>query len=75
MVVPEQVAMVETDVKEAQLQAREIDAQKRKLDPDFKGAFHEKKMAMKLRNLKPVEKSKNADRKKPKTTRGKKFKN
>ncbi len=72
--VPEQVMMVETDYKEAQLQAREIDAQKRKLDPDFKGAFHEKKMAMKLKNIKPAEKSKNANRKKPQTTRGKKIK-
>ena len=41
--IPEGVFIEETPYQEKQDQAREIDLQKRKEDPDFKGAFHEKK--------------------------------
>ena len=40
---PEVVFIEETPYEERQDQNREIDLQKRKEDPDFKGAFHEKK--------------------------------
>ncbi|MDQ8003256.1 MAG: DEAD/DEAH box helicase [Pedobacter sp.] len=40
---PAEVFIEETPYEEKQLIAREIDAQKRKENPDFKGAFHEKK--------------------------------
>ncbi len=40
---PEDVFVEETPYDEKQAIAREIDMQKRKDDPDFKGAFHEKK--------------------------------
>jgi len=42
---PEEVFVEETPYEERQYIAREIDTQKRKDDPDFKGAFHEKKHA------------------------------
>jgi ATP-dependent RNA helicase RhlE len=41
--IPEGVFIEETPYEERQEQAKEIDLQKRKEDPDFKGAFHEKK--------------------------------
>ncbi|HLT88585.1 MAG TPA: DEAD/DEAH box helicase [Sphingobacterium sp.] len=41
--IPEEVFIEKTDFNEKQDIAREIDNQKRKEDPDFKGAFHEKK--------------------------------
>lgn len=41
--IPEDVFAEETPYEERQQQAREIDTQKRKENPDFKGAFHEKK--------------------------------
>lgn len=41
--IPDGVFIEETPYEERQDQAREIDMQKRKEDPDFKGAFHEKK--------------------------------
>jgi ATP-dependent RNA helicase RhlE len=40
---PAEVFIEETPYEERQDQNREIDLQKRKEDPDFKGAFHEKK--------------------------------
>jgi ATP-dependent RNA helicase RhlE len=43
--IPPEVFIDETPYEERQDQAREIDLQKRKDDPDFKGAFHEKKTA------------------------------
>ncbi|TWR25622.1 DEAD/DEAH box helicase [Mucilaginibacter achroorhodeus] len=43
--IPAEVFIEETPYQERQDQAREIDLQKRKEDPDFKGAFHEKKSA------------------------------
>ncbi|GAB3905646.1 DEAD/DEAH box helicase [Mucilaginibacter boryungensis] len=41
--IPDDVFIEETPYEERQDQNREIDLQKRKEDPDFKGAFHEKK--------------------------------
>ncbi|WP_226390790.1 DEAD/DEAH box helicase [Penaeicola halotolerans] len=41
--IPEAVVIEKTPFDEQQLILREIDDQKKKLDPDFKGAFHEKK--------------------------------
>jgi ATP-dependent RNA helicase RhlE len=40
---PDEVFIEETPYEERQDQAREVDLQKRKEDPEFKGAFHEKK--------------------------------
>jgi ATP-dependent RNA helicase RhlE len=40
---PAEVFVEDTPYEERQDQAKEIDLQKRKEDPDFKGAFHEKK--------------------------------
>ena len=40
---PADVFIEETPYEERQAQAREIDDQKRKENPEFKGAFHEKK--------------------------------
>jgi len=41
--IPDDVFLEETGYDERQEQNKEIDLQKRKEDPDFKGAFHEKK--------------------------------
>ncbi|MDN3547195.1 DEAD/DEAH box helicase [Mucilaginibacter aquaedulcis] len=41
--IPDDVFIEETGYDERQEQNKEIDMQKRKEDPDFKGAFHEKK--------------------------------
>ena len=41
--IPEKVFIEETSYEERQAIAKQIDEQKRKDDPDFKGAFHEKK--------------------------------
>ncbi len=43
--IPDGVFVEKTDFEERQAIAREIDAQKRKDNPEFKGAFHEKKVA------------------------------
>jgi ATP-dependent RNA helicase RhlE len=48
---PEDVFIEETPYEEKQDQAREIDMQKRKDDPEFKGAFHEKKSAAQHRKF------------------------
>lgn len=45
--VPKEVFIEETPYEERQAMAKEIDNQKRKENPDFKGAFHEKKYAPK----------------------------
>ncbi|QNL48328.1 DEAD/DEAH box helicase [Olivibacter sp. SDN3] len=45
MEIPEGVVIEKTGIEEKQAIAKEIDAQKRKENPDFKGAFHEKKAA------------------------------
>ncbi len=41
--IPDEVFIEKTDFDERQAIAREIDAQKRKENPEFQGAFHEKK--------------------------------
>lgn len=46
--IPTEVFVEETPYEERQHIAREIDNQKRKDDPDFKGAFHEKKNAKQM---------------------------
>ena len=43
--IPEEVFIEKTGFEERQAIAREIDAQKRKDNPEFQGAFHEKKAA------------------------------
>ena len=45
---PEGLIIEKTPFDERQAIAREIDNQKKKDDPDFKGAFHEKKYAQKM---------------------------
>jgi ATP-dependent RNA helicase RhlE len=49
---PEQVFVEETPYDERQAMAKEIDNQKRKENPDFKGAFHEKKKQFTTTNKK-----------------------
>lgn len=72
MDLPAEVFIEETPYDERQHIAREIDNQKRKENPDFKGAFHEKKHANAIkkneRDRKFKEQKKNAKGKK-----GKKF--
>jgi ATP-dependent RNA helicase RhlE len=46
--IPEGVFVEETPYDERQAIAREVDLQKRKDDPEFKGAFHEKKNAKQI---------------------------
>jgi ATP-dependent RNA helicase RhlE len=47
--IPEDVFIEETPYEERQLLAKEIDIQKRKDDPEFKGAFHEKKRVFEVK--------------------------
>jgi hypothetical protein len=49
--IPEGVFIEETPYEERQDQAKEIDMQKRKEDPDFKGAFHEKKSLAQIKKF------------------------
>jgi ATP-dependent RNA helicase RhlE len=56
--IPDGVFIEETPYEERQDQAREIDMQKRKEDPDFKGAFHEKKSLAQIKKFE-AEKAKN----------------
>jgi ATP-dependent RNA helicase RhlE len=67
---PENVEIFETPKPEFQLQMREIDRQKKLEDPDFKGAFHEKKR--KFETKKTPKKS--TDKKKTSPKPGKKSK-
>ncbi len=69
--IPQGVFVEETGYDERQEQNKEIDLQLRKEDPDFKGAFHEKKLSNQKSNL-PGKKD---DRKfkSPKASRGKKL--
>jgi ATP-dependent RNA helicase RhlE len=46
---PPEVEIAETEFAEKQLMLRELDSQKRKENPDFQGAFHEKKPVKKNR--------------------------
>ncbi len=54
--IPEEVFIEETGFDERQEIARQIDGQKRKENPDFKGAFHDKKNSN-LKTSKPKRKS------------------
>ena len=71
--IPDDVFIEETPYEEKQDQAREIDMQMRKEDPDFKGAFHEKKE--RKERIAPLSHKQQLSKKhgKPKTTRGKSF--
>lgn len=71
--IPDDVFIEETPYEEKQDQAREIDMQMRKEDPDFKGAFHEKKE--RKERVAPLSHKQQLSKKhgKPKTTRGKSF--
>lgn len=60
---PEEVEVTETPFFENQEMEREIDAQKHKENPDYKGAFHEKKSH--------ITKIKNKKSKRPKKYTGK----
>ena len=67
---PEELEIFKTPVDERQMMLREIDNQKRKEDPTFLGAFHEKKKAY-LFKPKPVSKGKDTGRRKPTANRSK----
>jgi ATP-dependent RNA helicase RhlE len=75
--IPSEVTIEETDYEESQSMARVIDELRKKSDPDFKGAFHEKKKVFPTKNKKnnKSSKSKNArivfDKKSTKTKRSK----
>ena len=55
---PEKVEVLTTPFEERQEMLREIDRQKRKENPDFKGAFHEKKEIHGKRDFKSVKSKK-----------------
>lgn len=61
--VPSEVEIPETPFEESQAMLREIDEQRKKEDPTFQGAFHEKKA--KNVHRPPVKKSKSKTGKKP----------
>lgn len=68
--IPEEVFVEKTGFEERQAIAREIDAQKRRENPEFKGAFHEKKAsnqktATKRNGGKPQKRKPQSRRKKP----------
>ncbi|QHS56757.1 DEAD/DEAH box helicase [Mucilaginibacter sp. 14171R-50] len=69
---PDEVFVEETPYAERQDQAREIDMQKRKEDPDFKGAFHEKKSLAQIKKFEAAKAKKqpNSANKKPAKTYG-----
>lgn len=67
---PEDLDIMKTPVDERQMMLREIDNQKRKEDPTFLGAFHEKKNAH-LFKPKPVSKGKDTGRRSTATKRSK----
>lgn len=65
--IPPNVFIEETPFEERQNQAREIDNQKRRENPEFKGAFHEKK-----NNTANTKKAAGNNKKKPFNAKGKK---
>jgi ATP-dependent RNA helicase RhlE len=67
---PEELEIFKTPVDERQMMLREIDNQKRKEDPTFLGAFHDKKKAY-LFKPKPVAKGKDTGRRKTTGNRSK----
>ncbi|MEO8146259.1 MAG: DEAD/DEAH box helicase [Bacteroidia bacterium] len=56
--IPEEVFIEKTPYEEKQIMAREIDRQKRKDDPEYQGAFHQKKEPAKKPYIKPDKKRK-----------------
>lgn len=64
MSIPESVLVEETSFREKQEMARAIDAQRRKDDPTYQGAFHEKKHARKPSPQRRPGKSRSKKRKK-----------
>lgn len=79
---PEGVFVEKTPFDERQAIAREIDNQKKKDNPDYKGAFHEKKHAAKIEETKRINAKKSAGKIKKQSVnkfgvkkKGKKFKN
>jgi ATP-dependent RNA helicase RhlE len=66
--IPDAVSITPTPFEEKQGYEREIDSQKRRNDPDFKGAFHEKKSKPKA-NLKLKDKKKGNKNSKAKRNR------
>lgn len=54
---PEGVAVEETPFREKQDIAREIDNQKKKDNPDYQGAFHEKKYVIKEKEIKAAQRA------------------
>ena len=55
--IPKEVEVCDSTYEEKQAFAREIDRQKRKEDPSYKGAFHEKKKTKKSKPNKPSRKT------------------
>lgn len=55
--IPEDVVVEKTPFQEKQDIAREIDNQKRKDDPDYQGAFHEKKFVIKQKEVREAQRS------------------
>jgi len=68
---PADVFVEETPYEERQEQAKEIDMQKRREDPDFKGAFHDKKERVERKPALGHKQQLAKKHGKPKTTRGK----
>ncbi len=61
--IPDEVSVTPTPFIEKQIYEREIDGQKRKENPDFKGGFHEKKAIPRPNPNKPKEKRGNKNSK------------
>nr|MBI1228623.1 DEAD/DEAH box helicase [Cytophagales bacterium] len=67
--IPEEVPIAPTPYEEKQGYERELDLQKRRDDPDFKGAFHDKKERPKANPMKPLEKKRGNKNSKAKRNR------
>jgi len=67
--IPEDVFIETTPYEENQEQAREIDMQKRRENPDFKGAFHEKKTPGQHRKFEAAKAKSAGTRQKTKNTK------
>ena len=61
---PEDLKIEPTPFEEGQEYLKEIDNQRRKEDPDFQGAFHEKKNSLSSKPKKTVERKKSVDKRK-----------
>ncbi len=65
--IPMEVEIYDTPFEERQNMLKEIDNQKRKEDPDFQGAFHQKKSALNRKPLTKEQRKKMLDEKSRKT--------